>query len=761
MKSITKAIVFLACLFVAGVQSTYAVNITWDAGGDPDRDWGTAANWSSDIEPAAADHVFIGNSYTGVVTTAGRVGANVNIGFGAATGTLLQTGGSLSVSNFVVGSSTNSSGAYAVSDGSLTVAVRMVVGASGAATVTVDGVNAGIVVGENIYVAMSNANNRAAMYQGAGSVVASNIYLGGNNTTAAEGKYSITGGTLSVLSTIFMAAFNVNSTGRLDIAGGSVNATAINIGRNGLGMLRVSGSGNINVSSGAADILVGDIGSASNTMEVSDYAMVGIADDLILANSGSGANGILRIKDNALVSVGNEIVIARVANTTGRVDMTGGRLVTTNGAMTVGNGGIGSCYVSGTATVDLNGANGDLVVGSTTAASNILEISGSGAVEVNDELLMCSGSDSARGYIKIKDNGKLIVGRNLLMAQRPSAFAELLMEGGTMTVTSLFFVGNASNAIGHVKINGGGVTTLTHMALGKVAHATGIVTMTGGIIKVGGQLEVGNLGQGYVQISGGELTTGGGLYIPMAGPEGIFEVIGSLPSITIGSTNTNDMAINSNGHLKVTFFGGAIAPILVQDDIIINTNATLSIDAIGAVANGTYVIATSLNSSAVSGAFLNTNWLGGLAGTVSYTNRSIQVTISGAVATPYETWASSYGLAGGDASPTNDPDNDSWYNQLEYGFGGNPTNNSDTGVFPTWGLKAGTLEVVYRRRLDAVTRGLTYQVQAESNVLTGAWSTNDTLEVGASVIDADFESVTNRILGGSTTFGRVEVGLEE
>ncbi len=761
MTSTIKSMALLACVFAAGVQSTFAVNVTWDAGGDTDRDWGTAANWSSDIEPAATDHVFIGNSYTGVVTTAGRVGANVYLGFSAATGTLLQTGGSLSVSNFVVGSATNTVGAYALSDGSLTVAVRMVVGASGAATVTVDGVNAGIVVGENIYVAMSNANNRATMYQGAGSVVASNLYLGGNNTTAAEGRYSITGGTLSALSTIFMAAFNVNSTGRLDIAGGSVNAAAINIGRNGLGVMRVSGSGNINISSGAADILVGDIGSASNTMEVSDNATVGIADDLILANSGSGANGILRIKDNALISVGNEIVIARVANTTGRVDMTGGRLMTTNGAMTVGNGGIGSCYVSGTATVDLNGVNGDLIVGSTTAASNILEISGSGAVEVNDELLMCSGSDSARGYIKISDNGKLIIGRNLLMAQRPSSYAELLMEGGTLTVTSVFFVGNASNAIGQVKINNGTVTTLTHMALGKVANATGVVTMTGGSLKVGGQLEVGNLGQGYVHISGGELTTVGGLFIPMAGPEGVFEVIGALPSITIGSTNTHDMTINSNGHLKITFSGGAIAPILVQDDIIINTNATLSIDAVGAVANGTYVIATSLNSSAVSGAFLNTNWLGGLAGTVIYTNRSIQVTISGAVATPYETWASSYGLAGGDASPTNDPDNDTWYNQLEYGFGGNPTNNNDAGIFPTWGLKTGALEVVYRRRLDAAIRGLTYQVQAESNVLTGAWSTNDTLEIGSSIIDAAFESVTNRIQGGSTTFGRVEVGLEQ
>lgn len=754
----TFALLIVTCL--SCVQSASAVNVAWDAGGGADLDWGTAANWALDTEPAATDNVFIGNSYTGVVTTAGRAAANAYIGFTAATGTLLQTGGSLSVSNFVVGSATNTAGAYSLSDGSLTVAVRMVVGASGAATATVDGANSTIAIGENLYVGMSNANNRAAFYQHAGAITVSNILIGSLNT-AIEGRYSITGGTLSASGQISLGAFNVSSTGRLDATGGSINSSSINIGRNGLGLMSVGGSATVNVSVAGADINIGDISTASNTLEVSDNAKVVIDDSLFVTFSGTGANGTLRIKDNGLVQLANGVTIGRLATHTGRVEMTGGRLVTTNGALTVGNGGLGTISVSGTATVDLNGASGDLVVGASSATSNLLEISGSGAVEVNDELLMGSTSDGAHGYIRISDNGKLIVGRNMLMAQRPSSYAELVMAGGELTVTSVFFAGNASNAVGQVTINSGVITTLTHMALGKVAAATGIVTMAGGSLNVGGNLEVGNVGYGSVSISGGTLNTVGPLTVPVTGPGGVFEVIGSAPSITIGNGTTQDLTINSNGHLKVTFSGGAIAPIQVQDDIILNTNATLSIDAIGAVANGTYVIATSLNSSAVSGAFLTTNWLGGLAGTVSYTNRSIQVTISGAVATPYETWASSYGLTGGDASPTNDPDNDNWRNQLEYGFGGNPTNGNEAGIFPAWGLKTGALEVVYRRRLDAVTRGLAYTVQAESNLVAGAWSTNGTLEIGSGIIDASFESVTNRIQVGNTTFGRVEIGLEQ
>ena len=763
MTSMNKAVfALLVSVFAVCAHSSYAINVTWDAGGDTDRDWGTAANWSLDVEPTATDHVFIGNSYTGVVTTADRVGANVFIGYVAATGTLLQAGGSLSVSNFVVGSATNTEGTYVLSDGSLTVGVRMVVGASGAATAIVDGATSSISVGENLHVGMSNNNNRAVFYQNAGAVsVGASLMLGnGSVNSAVEGRYAMTGGTLSIVGSIYLGSFIANATGRLDVTGGSVNSGQILVGRNGRGIMTVGGSATVNVVN--ANVFVGEISTHSNTLEVSGNAKVNVGGGLFVTYSGTGSRGYLGIKDNSEVIVSGGVMIGRLGTHTGHVEMTGGLLVTTNGSLTIGNGGVGSMYVSGTATVDLNSANGDLIVGSSSVGvSNVLELSGNSAVEVQDELLMCTSADGVSGYIRMSENSRINVGRNMLMAQRPASYAQFEMAGGELTVTSVFYCGNASNAIGQVTINDGIVTTRSVMALGRSAYATGILNIAGGTLSVGGNLEVGNTGYGFVTISGGTLNMAGPLLIPHSGPGGVFEVIGSAPSITIGDASTDDLIINSNGHLKVTFSGGSIAPMLVQDDVIINTNGTLSIDALGAVADGTYVIATSLNSSAVSGAFMATNWLGGLAGTVSYTNRCIEITISGAAVTPYETWASGYGLSGVDASPTNDPDSDTWYNLLEYGFGGNPTNNSDTGIFPAWGLKTGALEVVYRRRLDAVTRGLTYQVQAESNLLTGAWTTNDILEIGSSVIDAAFESVTNRIQGGSTTFGRVEVGLEE
>jgi len=754
----------LTCLALIGVQSVHATNMVWDAGGGVDTDWGTAANWSFDTEPTPADNAFIGSNFTSVVSTDGRTASNLYVGFVAATGTLLQTGGSLSVDNFVVGSATNTEGTYILNDGSLTVGVRMVVGASGAATVVVDGATASIHIGESLYVARSNNNNRAVFYQNAGDIsIGSNLMLGnGSANTGVEGRYVMAGGSLTITSQVLLGAFIANATGRLDITGGNLTSGNILVGRNGHGMMTVGGDATVNVVN--ANFFIGEISTHSNTLEVSDNGNINIEGGLFVTYSGTASKGFMRMRDNSQILVSGGVIIGRLGTHTGHVEMTGGRLVTTNGSLTVGNGGAGSMYVSGTATVDLNSANGDLIVGSSSVGvTNILEISGNAAIEVQDELLMSTSANSVESYFRMSENSRINVGRNMLMAQRPFSYAEFLMTGGELTVSSVFYIGNASNAVGHFTINDGIVTTRSVVALGRTAFATGIVTMAGGIWNVGGNLEIGNTGYGFMTMSGGTLITAGPLLIPHSGPGGYFEVVGSSPSITIGDASTDDLIINSNGHLKVTFSGGAIAPILVQDDIIINTDVSqFTIDAIGAVPNGTYVIATSLNSSAVSGSFVTTNWLGGLAGTISYTNRSIEITITGAAVSPYDTWASSFGLTGGDASPTNDPDVDTWQNQFEYAYGGNPTNANDVGVYPAWTVKStGMLEVVYRRRLDAGSIGLTYQVQAVSNLISAAWSTNGTTEIGSSAIDASFESVTNRINTGNTTFGRVEIGLEE
>ena len=69
---------------------------------------------------------------------------------------------------------------------------------------------------------------------------------------------------------------------------------------------------------------------------------------------------------------------------------------------------------------------------------------------------------------------------------------------------------------------------------------------------------------------------------------------------------------------------------------------------------------------------------------------------------------------------------------------------------------------IYNRRLNAAARGLTYDVVAGTDLVFGN-ITNATEEVGSSAIDADFESVTNRISTAveSKQFMKLNVELTE
>jgi len=133
--------------------------------------------------------------------------------------------------------------------------------------------------------------------------------------------------------------------------------------------------------------------------------------------------------------------------------------------------------------------------------------------------------------------------------------------------------------------------------------------------------------------------------------------------------------------------------------------------------------------------------------------------------TYYADWAGGYGLTGSNAVYNADPDGDARDNLGEYALGGNPTNASDRGYVPTFGTleENGTnwFEYVYARRTDAAARGLNYTVEATSNLVSAAWSTNGITEVDSGIIDGDFESVTNRIPLDGQGFLRLMIELIE
>ncbi|VGO16360.1 hypothetical protein PDESU_04951 [Pontiella desulfatans] len=112
--------------------------------------------------------------------------------------------------------------------------------------------------------------------------------------------------------------------------------------------------------------------------------------------------------------------------------------------------------------------------------------------------------------------------------------------------------------------------------------------------------------------------------------------------------------------------------------------------------------------------------------------------------TLYGDWLGEY-TAGGQTALEDNPDLDTLNNLQEYAFGGGPDNPNDPAdIFPAYSItNSADFEFIYRRRKDAEARGLSYWVEAGTNLLSDTWTTNGVQETGVGAVDADFESVTN------------------
>ena len=129
---------------------------------------------------------------------------------------------------------------------------------------------------------------------------------------------------------------------------------------------------------------------------------------------------------------------------------------------------------------------------------------------------------------------------------------------------------------------------------------------------------------------------------------------------------------------------------------------------------------------------------------------------------PYYDWIDGFPIAGTDADLFADPDGDGLNNLAEYALGGNPNLGND-GVGPTHALAGDDFEIQYNRRRDAGARGLAYTVKATDDLVDGMWSTNGIADAGSGILDADFESVTNRVstVGKTNEFLKLEVEFEK
>ena len=116
---------------------------------------------------------------------------------------------------------------------------------------------------------------------------------------------------------------------------------------------------------------------------------------------------------------------------------------------------------------------------------------------------------------------------------------------------------------------------------------------------------------------------------------------------------------------------------------------------------------------------------------------------------PYTDWTDAFGLTGSDTNLTANPDGDALNNLYEYALGGDPTNGSHTGHDSSYQTveDGGTnwVEYVHAKRNDAAALGLDYHLELCNDLAGGSWTNDGYTVSGTGVLDAEFDSVTNRI----------------
>ena len=111
----------------------------------------------------------------------------------------------------------------------------------------------------------------------------------------------------------------------------------------------------------------------------------------------------------------------------------------------------------------------------------------------------------------------------------------------------------------------------------------------------------------------------------------------------------------------------------------------------------------------------------------------------------FDSWTASFGLYASNAWNSADLEPDGIDNWSEYLFGGNPTNHDATAILPTVGIEGSWMEYVYRRRNDYQAQGLTYTVEATTNLVSNLWNTNGVVEIDFGSVNPEIDSVTNRV----------------
>ena len=440
-----------------------------------------------------------------------------------------------------------------------------------------------------------------------------------------------------------------------------------------------------------------------------------------------------------------------------------GAVVDLTNTVLVGDGGVGTLIVS-------NGLfkTANLAVGSQTGSVGRMSISG-GRVEISDTLSLVKATTSSNVTATVELSGGTLAIARMTSFSAPGAQSNLWLSGGTLEALA-----SLTNNMAATLTNAPGPGLVTVDSGAFTVRQSGLLSGPGGLAKAGSGILTLSAANDY---SGETKVNVGTLRLQTDG------AIGSSTQLTVEAGATLDASTRTDGTLTlgsgqtlkgngtvqgVVANGGTVAPGSSAGTLSLSGNysqtGTLEIEVGGTTpGSGHDVLAVSgsvtlggalevteingftasagqaftvLTASAVSGTFATTNVPAGYSVSYSGTEVVLNAAGGGEPAKPYETWADSHNLTGGNRNDYADPDGDANPNLLEYAWGNNPT-QAEAAIKVRMTMTNGAGRVVVQR-VNAATDVVyyvegSYQVTAQvwsvlaSNVL-GSWSGGATVD---------------------------------
>ncbi|MDF7826549.1 hypothetical protein P4B35_21135 [Pontiellaceae bacterium B12227] len=434
----------------------------------------------------------------------------------------------------------------------------------------------------------------------------------------------------------------------------------------------------------------------------------------------------------------------------------------------------------------VSGSNGLIIASSKESSGHLIVTNGN--LRIRDSLILGKGPAShgemiLTGTSSVSITGALHIAKLDNGALMPTG--TVFMSGGTLDCGSLNVGAHGNGSLilnaGDIHTGTGGVTIGLSNADGRldihggilqaansfmnIGHtdSSGLLSISNGMVHISGPLRVGSGSRGYGQInqSGGSLSVNELIIGEPVSATGIL----NLYDGTLTSTN---LLVGLGGTAQCNLYGGTLSIqgtgttdfqvsnscIHIQQTVIQWANSNVTDWITNAIDSGIVCF-----SNGIAPGTYSTNGYDGriVSETASLywdnLDNGSQFGLSAIwveqlpAASAYDSWAADYELS--ESGLMDDPDDDGLDNLSEYALGGDPTNDNDAAILPTFGMTesggSNWFEFVYRKRTDADAVGLDYYLELSTNLFSGTWTNEGYLVTEPGGDHAVFEIITNRI----------------